>query len=246
MITASLAAKTALVTGASRGIGLAITKSFLEHGATVHAVSRSQVDPATVSAADSERLIHHPVDVSDETAVGRVVTTILDQSEGVDILVNNAGITRDGLIMRMSTDDWRKVLDVNLSSAFFTSRALARHMIKRRSGCIINVSSVVGVIGNPGQANYVASKAGLIGLTKSLARELAGRSVRVNAVAPGFIATAMTDRLNDEQRSAISARIPLQRIGTPQEVAAVCLFLASDLSSYVTGQVLHVDGGLAM
>ena len=246
MITTSLAAKTALVTGASRGIGLAITKSFLEHGATVHALSRSQVDPATVSAADSERLIHHPVDVSDETAVGRVVTTILDQSESVDILVNNAGITRDGLIMRMSTDDWRKVLDVNLSSAFFTSRALARHMIKRRSGCIINVSSVVGVIGNPGQANYVASKAGLIGLTKSLARELAGRSVRVNAVAPGFIATAMTDRLNDEQRSAISARIPLQRIGTPQEVAAVCLFLASDLSSYVTGQVLHVDGGLAM
>ena len=246
MITASLAAKTALVTGASRGIGLAITKAFLEHGATVHAVSRSQVDPATVSAADFERLIHHPVDVSDETAVGRVVTTILDQSEGVDILVNNAGITRDGLIMRMSTDDWRKVLDVNLSSAFFTSRALARHMIKRRSGCIINVSSVVGVIGNPGQANYVASKAGLIGLTKSLARELAGRSVRVNAVAPGFIATAMTDRLNDEQRSAISARIPLQRIGTPEEVAAVCLFLASDLSSYVTGQVLHVDGGLAM
>ena len=246
MITTSLAAKTALVTGASRGIGLAITKSFLEHGATVHALSRSQVDPATVSAADSERLIHHPVDVSDETAVGRVVTTILDQSESVDILVNNAGITRDGLIMRMSTDDWRKVLDVNLSSAFFTSRALARHMIKRRSGCIINVSSVVGVIGNPGQANYVASKAGLIGLTKSLARELAGRSVRVNAVAPGFIATAMTDRLNGEQRSAISARIPLQRIGTPQEVAAVCLFLASDLSSYVTGQVLHVDGGLAM
>ena len=246
MITASLAAKTALVTGASRGIGLAVTKLFLEHGATVHALSRSQVDPATVSADDSERLIHHPVDVSDETAVGRVVTTILDQSEGVDILVNNAGITRDGLIMRMSTDDWRKVLDVNLSSAFFTSRALARHMIKRRSGCIINVSSVVGVIGNPGQANYVASKAGLIGLTKSLARELAGRSVRVNAVAPGFIATAMTDQLNDEQRSAISARIPLQRIGTPEEVAAVCLFLASDLSSYVTGQVLHVDGGLAM
>ena len=246
MITTSLAAKTALVTGASRGIGLAITKSFLEHGATVHALSRSQVDPATVSSDDSERLIHHPVDVSDETAVGQVVTTILDQSEGVDILVNNAGITRDGLIMRMSTDDWRKVLDVNLSSAFFTSRALARHMIKRRSGCIINVSSVVGVIGNPGQANYVASKAGLIGLTKSLARELAGRSVRVNAVAPGFIATAMTDRLNDEQRSAISARIPLQRIGTPEEVAAVCLFLASDLSSYVTGQVLHVDGGLAM
>lgn len=246
MITASLAAKTALVTGASRGIGLAITKLFLEHGATVHALSRSQVDPATVSADDSERYIHHSVDVSDETAVGRTVTTILDQSEGVDILVNNAGITRDGLIMRMSTDDWRKVLDVNLSSAFFTSRALARHMIKRRSGCIINVSSVVGVIGNPGQANYVASKAGLIGLTKSLARELAGRSVRVNAVAPGFIATAMTDQLNDEQRSAISARIPLQHIGTPEEVAAVCLFLASDLSSYVTGQVLHVDGGLAM
>ena len=246
MITASLAAKTALVTGASRGIGLAITKLFLEHGATVHALSRSQVDPATVSADDSERYIHHSVDVSDEAAVGRTVTTILDQSEGVDILVNNAGITRDGLIMRMSTEDWRKVLDVNLSSAFFTSRALARHMIKRRSGCIINVSSVVGVIGNPGQANYVASKAGLIGLTKSLARELAGRSVRVNAVAPGFIATAMTDQLNDEQRSAISARIPLQRIGTPEEVAAVCLFLASDLSSYVTGQVLHVDGGLAM
>ena len=246
MISASLENKTALVTGASRGIGLAIAQVFLQQGATVHAVSRSQGDLAPLLTEYPQRLVHHAVDVSDEQSVSQAVAKILEQGDGIDILVNNAGITRDGLIMRMSTADWQQVLDVNLSSAFFTSRALARHMIKRRSGCIINVSSVVGVTGNPGQANYVASKAGLIGLTKSLARELASRTVRVNAVAPGFIATDMTHQLNDEQRSAISGQIPLQRIGTPEEVAAICLFLASDLSSYVTGQVLHVDGGLAM
>lgn len=246
MMTASLENKTALVTGASRGIGLAITQLFLQQGATVHAVSRSQGDLAALLTEYPQRLVHHAVDVSDEQAVSQAVAEIIEQGDGIDILVNNAGITRDGLIMRMSTADWQQVLDVNLSSAFFTSRALARHMIKRRSGCIINVSSVVGVTGNPGQANYVASKAGLIGLTKSLARELASRTVRVNAVAPGFIATDMTRQLNDEQRSALSGQIPLQRIGNPEEVAAICLFLASDLSSYVTGQVLHVDGGLAM
>lgn len=246
MMTASLEKKTALVTGASRGIGLAISQLFLQQGATVHAVSRSQGDLAALLTEYPQRLVHHAVDVSDEQAVSQAVAEIIEQGDGIDILVNNAGITRDGLIMRMSTADWQQVLDVNLSSAFFTSRALARHMIKRRSGCIINVSSVVGVTGNPGQANYVASKAGLIGLTKSLARELASRAVRVNAVAPGFIATDMTQQLNDEQRSALSGQIPLQRIGNPEEVAAICLFLASDLSSYVTGQVLHVDGGLAM
>lgn len=240
--------KVAVVTGGSRGIGRSIVETLLRNGAVVHYVSRSVGDSLEylreqVPGAD---VTHHALDVSDEEAVKAVFAEILEARPGIDILVNNAGITRDGLLMRMSLEDWQKVQDVNLTSAFLCSRAVARHMIKRRSGSIVNITSVVGKIGNAGQANYAASKAGLIGLTKSLARETAGRGVRVNAVAPGFIETEMTDKLNDQQREQLVGQIPMGRIGNAREVAEVCLFLASDLSSYVTGEVISVGGGLAM
>lgn len=240
--------KVAVVTGGSRGIGRQIVETFLTNGATVHYLSRSAGDSLEEfqSRFGAERVTHHAVDVSDESAVTAAIDAILKQHDGVDILVNNAGITKDGLIMRMSAEDWRSVIDVNLASAFFTSKALTRHMIKRRSGAIINISSVVGLIGNGGQANYAASKAGLIGLTKSLAREVGSRSVRVNAIAPGFIETEMTDKLNDQQRDTLTAQIPMGRIGSAEEVANVCVFLASELASYITGEVITVGGGLAM
>jgi len=240
--------KVAIVTGGSRGIGKEIVETFLKNGAIVHYVSRS--GGASLedfrSRYPEERVFHHTLDVSDEPAVTQTINGIIEQHGGVDILVNNAGITRDGLIMRMSAEDWRSVIDVNLASAFFTSKALARHMIKRRGGAIINITSVVGKIGNAGQANYAASKAGLIGLTKSLAREVGSRGVRVNAIAPGFIETEMTDRLNEQQRETLTAQIPMGRIGSAEEVAKVCLFLASDMASYITGEVVTVGGGLAM
>jgi 3-oxoacyl-[acyl-carrier protein] reductase len=231
--------KVALITGGSRGIGQGIVDAFLEQGAIVHSFSRS-------GGENRERLVHHVVDVSDESAVTEAVNAILADAGRVDVLVNNAGITRDGLIMRMSAEDWRDVMDINLASAFYTSKALSRSMIKQRGGSIINITSVVGLIGNAGQANYAASKAGLIGLTKSLAREVAGRSVRVNAIAPGFIETEMTGRLNDQQRETLQAQIPMGRIGSAREIANVCVFLASDLASYITGEVITVGGGLAM
>ncbi|MFP4212367.1 MAG: 3-oxoacyl-[acyl-carrier-protein] reductase [Alkalispirochaeta sp.] len=240
--------KVAIVTGGSRGIGKEIVETFLKNGAIVHYVSRS----AGASLDDfrsrypGDRVFHHAIDVSDEPAVTETINGIIEEHGGVDILVNNAGITKDGLIMRMSAEDWRSVIDVNLASAFFTSKALARHMIKRRGGAIINITSVVGKIGNAGQANYAASKAGLIGLTKSLAREVGSRGVRVNAIAPGFIETEMTDRLNEQQRETLAAQIPMGRIGSAEEVAKVCLFLASDMASYITGEVVTVGGGLAM
>lgn len=243
-----LKGRVALVTGGSRGIGRAVVEAFLREGAAVHYFSRSAGDSLEyfrecVPAGD---VTHHALDVSDEAAVGQAFESILEQRSGIDILVNNAGITRDGLIMRMSAEDWRTVMDVNLASAFYCSRAVARHMIKRRGGSIINITSVVGKIGNAGQANYAASKAGLIGLTKSLARETAGRGVRVNAIAPGFIETEMTDKLNEQQREQLIAQIPMGRIGSGRDVAQACLFLASDMSTYVTGEVLTVGGGLAM
>ncbi len=240
--------RVAVVTGGSRGIGRSIVLSLLRDGAAVHYFSRSAGDSLEFfrSEVDGADVTHHAVDVSDEDAIKGAFEEILTARPGIDILVNNAGITRDGLIMRMSSEDWRSVMEINLTSAFLCSRAVARHMIKRRSGSIVNITSVVGKIGNAGQANYAASKAGLIGFTKSLARETASRNVRVNAIAPGFIETEMTDKLNDQQREQLVGQIPMGRIGAADEVASVCLFLASDASSYITGEVLTVGGGLAM
>jgi 3-oxoacyl-[acyl-carrier protein] reductase len=185
-------------------------------------------------------------DVTDEKAVNEAIESIIAEAGKIDALVNNAGITRDGLVFRMSLEDWDAVLRTNLTSAFLVSRAAARHMIKARSGSIVNMASVVGIMGNGGQTNYAASKAGVIGFTKSLAREVSSRGVRVNAIAPGFIETAMSDKIPAEAKEKLKLGIPLGRTGKPEDVAAAALFLCSDLSSYVTGEVLKVDGGMAM
>ena len=240
----------AIITGGSRGIGREIVITFLKNGASVYFIDLIEsefIDEYRALAEENGATVtFNECNVANEEQVSNVVKEILDESGGIDILVNNAGITRDGLIFRMSEQNWNDVISVNLSSAFFMSKAVARAMIQRRSGSIINVSSIVGVHGNGGQCNYSASKAGLIGLTKSLAKEIAGRNVRVNAVAPGFIETAMTDKLNEKQRELLSAQIPMDRLGQPEEVAKVILFLASDLASYVTGQVILIDGGAGM
>lgn len=243
-----LSGKHAIVTGGSRGIGRAIVDLFLDNGATVDYFARSAGDSLEHfrGRGYGDEVAFYSVDVGDETSVQNAIDEVMKNRGSVDILVNNAGVTRDGLIMRMSTEDWNAVMNVNLAGAFFTSRAVARSMIKQRSGAIINVSSVVGIIGNGGQANYAASKAGMIGFTKSLAREVAGRSVRVNAIAPGFIETEMTGKLNDTQRETLVSQIPMARIGGADEVARVCLFLASDMSSYITGEVITIGGGLGM
>jgi 3-oxoacyl-[acyl-carrier protein] reductase len=200
----------------------------------------------TVAGENGVSVVYKEGNVADEETITATVEEILEESGGLDIVVNNAGITRDGLIFLMSASDWNDVLNINLTSAFYICRTVSRSMIKQRQGAIINVASIVGVLGNAGQANYSASKAGLIGFTKSLAREVATRNVRVNAVAPGFINTHMTQRLNDEQKQALRDQIPMGRIGEPEEVAKVVLFLASDLASYLTGQVLHITGGMGM
>ena len=231
--------KVCIVTGASRGIGAAICSRFLEEGAVVYALSRTQPE-------HSEGASWLACDVSDEASVEAAVAKVMAEKGRIDVLVNNAGITRDGLLMRMKTEDWEAVLATNLSSAFFLSRAVVRTMLKQREGCILNVSSVVGVVGNGGQANYSASKAGLIGFTKSLAKEVGSRNVRVNAIAPGFIETSMTDKIPEDFRLKLKDSIPLGRVGTAQEAADAALFLCSPLASYVTGAVLHVDGGMGM
>jgi 3-oxoacyl-[acyl-carrier protein] reductase len=245
-----LAKKTAVVTGGSRGIGNAIVLSFLREGAVVYGLSRKPAEnQAELEAAAREAggAFHwHAADVAKEEEVTKVIDAILTEAGAIDVLVNNAGITRDGLIFRMPTADWEAVLTANLTSAFFTSRAVARAMIKQRRGSIVNVSSVSGIMGNAGQVNYSASKAGLIGFSKSLAREVASRGVRVNAIAPGFIETDMTKALGDKARETLVAQIPLGRVGVAADVAALALFLASDASAYITGQVIPVDGGLAM
>lgn len=245
-----LEGKTALVTGGSRGIGREIVRTFLRNGANVYYISRSPGDSERELNALAEemgrKVAYKEGNVGDEDTISRVIGEVLEESGGIDILVNNAGITRDGLIFRMSAEDWTDVLNVNLTSAFYICKLVARSMIKKRSGSIINVTSIVGVTGNAGQTNYSAAKAGLIGFTKSLAREVAGRSVRVNAIAPGYIETEMTERLTQEQREALVAQIPMSRVGTPEEVANTALFLGSDLSTYTTGQVLHATGGLGM
>lgn len=234
--------KIAVITGASRGIGAAMADKFQAEGARVYRLSRT---PARAEAGGaSPNWI--ACDVADEASAEAGINAVLSAEGRIDILVNNAGITRDGLIMRMKTEDWDIVQDTNLRSAFFLSRAVARHMLKRREGCILNISSVVGIIGNGGQTNYSASKAGLIGFTKSLARELAPRGVRVNALAPGFIRTSMTDIIPEEFKQKLLDSIPLGRVGEAEDAANTALFLCSPLAAYLTGVVLQVDGGMGM
>ena len=238
--------KTALVTGASGGIGGAIARALHAQGATV-ALSGTRVAPLEALAGDlGDRAHVLPCDLSDGAAVEALPKAAAEAMGRVDILVNNAGITRDQLFMRMSDADWAAVIEVNLTSVMRLSRGCLRGMMKARWGRIVNVSSIVGVTGNPGQANYAASKAGVIGMSKSLAAEVASRGVTVNCVAPGFIATAMTDALNDEQKARLSGSIPAGRMGTAEEIAAAAVYLASDEAAYVTGQTLHVNGGMAM
>jgi len=237
----SLEGKLALVTGASRGIGRAIAVELARAGAQVVVGYRSGADEAESLAAEIGGRAAQ-ADVADPAEAARLV----EDAGDLDILVNNAGLTRDGLIARMSDEDWRTVLDTNLGGVFHTCRAAARGMMRRRSGAIVNLTSVVGLHGNPGQTNYAASKAGIIGFTKSLARELASRGVRANAVAPGYIQTALTDVLPEDVQQAILANTPLARLGTPEDVAGAVRFLCSDEASFVTGEVLLVDGGLGM
>ena len=242
--------KTALVTGGSRGIGRATALRLAQLGA---AVAINYAKDADAAEAVVERIksaggqaLDLQADISQADQAASLVEQAVARLGGLDVLVNNAGITRDGLILRMSHQDWLDVLAINLSGAFNCTQAAAKVMIKQKQGAIVNVSSIVGIIGNAGQANYAASKAGLIGLTKSAARELAPRNIRVNAVAPGFIITEMTESLNPELKEAIAGRIPLGRFGTAGEVAEAIAWLASDAAAYVTGQTLIIDGGLAM
>lgn len=242
-----LTGKTALVTGASGGLGSAIAKQLIGQGAKV-ALSGTRVEALEKLAAElGSNAVVTPANLSDRAAVEALAKDAEAKLGGqVDILVNNAGLTRDGLAMRMKDEDWQQVLDVNLTAAFVLSRAVMRGMMKARWGRIISITSVVGTTGNPGQANYAASKAGLIGMSKSLAQELASRNITVNCVAPGFIATSMTEVLTDDQKAAISTKIPMGKMGSSEDIAAAVTYLASHEAGYVTGQTLHVNGGMAM
>jgi 3-oxoacyl-[acyl-carrier protein] reductase len=241
-----LTGRKALVTGATGGLGEAIARTLHAQGATVgvHGTRREKLDALAAELGDRVQVF--PADLSDREAVRQLGQTAEAELGGVDILVNNAGITRDGLFVRMSDEDWDKVLEVNLGSAFRLTRELTHPMMRRRYGRIINITSVVGVTGNPGQANYCASKAGMIGFTKSLAQEIASRNVTVNCVAPGFIESAMTEKLNDKQKEAILGAVPMRRMGVGADIATAVLYLASAEAAYVTGQTLHVNGGMAM
>ncbi|MBY3175707.1 3-oxoacyl-[acyl-carrier-protein] reductase [Rhizobium leguminosarum] len=241
-----LSGRKALVTGASGGIGEEIARLLHKQGAIV-GLHGTRVEKLEALAADlGERVKIFPANLSDRDEVKALGQRVEADLEGVDILVNNAGITRDGLFVRMSDEDWDSVLEVNLTSTFRLTRELTHPMMRRRYGRIINITSIVGVTGNPGQANYCASKAGMIGFTKSLAQEIATRNVTVNCVAPGFIESAMTGKLNDKQKEAIMGAIPMKRMGTGGEVASAVAYLASSEAAYMTGQTLHVNGGMAM
>ena len=243
--------RVAIVTGGARGIGKKICETFLKEGASVYIFD---VDPEqgtrTVnelnSAYKNGRVFFSEVDITDEKSVEQAIEKIIEAESKVDILVNNAGITRDNLILRMSLEDWQKVIDINLTGAFICSRHTVRFMIKNRSGKIINISSIVGVHGNAGQSNYSSSKAGIIGLTKTLARELASRNILVNAIAPGYIETEMTEKLSDSMKQKLIEQIPTGRLGSVDDVAKTALFLAGDDSNYITGTVINLDGGMGI
>ena len=241
-----LTGRKALVTGATGGLGEEIAKTLHKAGATVglHGTRAEKLE--SLAAKLGERVHVFPANLADRDAVKALGEKAEADLVGVDILVNNAGITKDGLFVRMSDSDWDQVLEINLTSVFRLTRELTHPMMRRRFGRIINITSIVGVTGNPGQANYCASKAGMIGMSKSLAQEIASRNITVNCIAPGFIESAMTEKLNDKQKETIMSSIPMKRMGTGTEIAAAALFLASNEAAYVTGQTIHVNGGMAM
>ena len=241
-----LSGKRALITGASGGIGAAIARALHGAGATVGLSGTREAPLQELAAELGERAFVLPCNLGDSAAVEALPKQAIEAMGGLDILVNNAGITRDQIFMRMSDEDWASVIDVNLTATMRLCRAVMRPMMKARWGRIINISSIVGATGNAGQVNYAASKAGMVGLTKSIAAEVASRNITANAVAPGFIATPMTDKLNDEQKAKINGQIPAGRMGTPEEIAAAVLYLASPEAAYVTGTTIHVNGGMAM
>ena len=248
-MSAALDGRVSLVTGASRGIGRAIARELAAQGATVLCGARDQEKlAATVAAivAEGGKALAVPLDVADRASVEAAFAAVLAAHGRLDHLVNNAGITRDNLVLRMKAEDWRDVLDTNLTGVFLCTQAALRPMLKQRMGRIVSVTSVVGLTGNAGQANYAASKAGVVGFTKSVAREVASRSITVNAVAPGFVETDMTAAMTDKAREALTSLIPLGRVGQPEDVAAAVAFLVSDRAAYITGQVLSVDGGFHM
>lgn len=242
----NLSGKIALVTGASRGIGRAIAEKLIANGATVIGTATTESGAQAISQYLGEHGKGFALNVTDEQSIESVIDTIKTQYGDIDILVNNAGITRDNLLMRMKDDEWQDILDTNLTSVFKLSKALMRTMMKKRFGRIVTIGSVVGTMGNAGQANYAAAKAGLIGFSKSLAREVASRGITVNVVAPGFIETDMTQALSEEQRTNILAQVPANRLGYPKEIANAVAFLVSDEAAYITGETLHVNGGMYM
>ena len=241
-----LTGKNALVTGASGGIGAAIARHLHAHGATVTLHGRNEAKLESLKNELGDRVFVSAASLGDEGAEEALLADVAAKMGDIDILVNNAGLTKDTLMMRMKDEDWDDVLRVNLTSAFKLSRGVLKGMMKKRSGRIIGITSVVGVTGNPGQANYCASKAGMIGMSKALAAEVASRGITVNCVAPGFIQTSMTEELTDDQKAKISANIPAGRMGSADEIASAVLYLSSDEAGYMTGQTLHVNGGLAM
>jgi 3-oxoacyl-[acyl-carrier protein] reductase len=245
-----LQGKVALVTGASRGIGRAVALELARQGAKVavnYAGSEAKANEVVAEIHEmGGEAFAIQADVSKVEAVDNMVKEVLDRFGRIDILVNNAGVTRDNLLMRMKEEEWDEVININLKGVFNCTKAVTRPMMKQRYGRIINIASIVGVIGNPGQANYVAAKAGVIGLTKTTAKELASRNITVNAIAPGFITTDMTDKLSEEVRGEMLKQIPLARFGEPKDIAGVVVFLATDAANYITGQTIHVDGGMVM
>ncbi|PSJ47808.1 3-oxoacyl-ACP reductase [Zobellella endophytica] len=242
----SFSGKVVLVTGASRGIGRATAELFAERGAIVIGTATSEKGAEAISTYLGEKGTGLVLNVTDVESMNQLLDTIKQRYGDIDVLVNNAGITRDNLMMRMKDEEWQDILDTNLTSVFRLSKAVLRAMMKKRFGRIVTIGSVVGTMGNAGQANYAAAKAGLIGFSKSLGREVASRGITVNVVAPGFIETDMTRALNDEQRAAILSQVPAQRLGDPKEIASAVAFLASEEAGYITGETLHVNGGMYM